>query len=362
METALPNRVLLGVFEFDLRAGELRTGDRKVRLQEQPFQILLMLVERSGGLVTREEIQKKLWPNDTVVEFDHSIHTAINKLRQAFGDSAERPKYIETVARRGYRLMVLVERMDVERIDAERMEARSASPASDVATSPAPEPPASSLTGRKVSHYRVLEVLGGGGMGVVYKAEDLKLGRRVALKFLPQEIASDAKALARFEREARAASALDHPNICAIYEFGEHEGRPFIAMSLLEGQTLRDRIAARAVPFATDELFNLAIQIGEGLAAAHEKGIIHRDIKPANIFITNRSEAKILDFGLAKLTDAGDREGLAHQETQAAVVRDLPQFRFTSAPSNSIPTSPWPTRTSDRLMKIWPSRASQPRT
>src|SRR5580700_9612657 len=112
METAHPNRVQVGAFEFDLRAGELRAGDRKVRLQEQPFQILRMLVERSGGLVTREEIQKKLWPNDTVVEFDHSIHTAINKLRQAFGDSAEDPKYIETVARRGYRLLIPVENLE----------------------------------------------------------------------------------------------------------------------------------------------------------------------------------------------------------------------------------------------------------
>ncbi len=326
MEAAFPNRVRVGAFELDLRAGELQSGERKVRLQEQPFQILLMLVERSGGLVTREEIQKKLWPNDTVVEFDHSIHTAIKKLRQAFGDSAEDPKYIETVARRGYRLMVRVERMDVG----------PASPPLDGAAHRVPEPSTSNLIGAKVSHYRVLEVLGGGGMGVVYKAEDLKLGRRVALKFLPEELGNSAKVLERFEREARAASALDHPNICSIYEFGEHEGLPFIAMPLLEGQTLRERIAARAVPFTTDELLKLAIQIGDGLAAAHEKGIIHRDIKPANIFITNRDEAKILDFGLAKLTYARDREDIPHQDTQTATVPDL-SLSLTGVAMGTVP-------------------------
>jgi len=320
----MPTLVRFGPFELDVTTADLHLNGGRIRLPEQQFQILEMLLRGQGNLVSREEIRRRLWPNDTIVEFDRSINAAIKKLRAALDDSADAPRFIETVARRGYRILVEVHFPE-------------ASPATDAVRKTG----GGSLAGQRVSHYRVLTLLGGGGMGLVYKAEDLKLNRPVALKFLPEELGTDPITLQRFEREARTASSLNHPNICTIHGVEEHGTQPFIVMELLEGETLRELISRYAFSkngssyLPLQQVLEIGIQIADGLDAAHQKGIIHRDIKPANIFVTTRGQIKILDFGLAKLaTTETDLPSNSPEEDQNISSRSA--FRPGSSIEHSV--------------------------
>jgi serine/threonine protein kinase/tetratricopeptide (TPR) repeat protein len=244
-----------------------------------------MLLERPGELVTREAIQARLWPNGTVVEFEHSVNSAIKRLRQALLDTATTPRFIETLTRKGYRFIGVLE--------------------------PAADEPAGLTPGTIISHYRILAEAGRGAMGVVYKAEDTNLGRMVALKFLPDELATHPPALERLRREARMIAALNHPGICTMHELGEASGHVFLVMEFLEGETLRERGARK--PLSDHELLDVAVQVAKALEAAHGQGMVHRDIKPDNLFLTKQGVVKLMDFGLAKLVE--EESGGAQQSS-----------------------------------------------
>jgi eukaryotic-like serine/threonine-protein kinase len=291
-------------YELDTQMFVLRRSGRALKLERIPMAILLLLLGRAGELVTREEIAESVWGKDVYLDTDNSINSAIRKIRLVLRDDPENPRFVQTVVGRGYLFLA----SQLEGDENAHAEPQASDRLSD------------SLTGRRIGDYRILHLLGGGGMGVVYKAEDLKLGRQVAIKFLPRELAGDPAAFAQMQREAQMASALDHPHICSIYQFTEHEGQPFIVMPLLEGQTLREWIAKEASRPATTcvrEVVNLAVQISEALQYAHEKGIVHRDIKPANIFLTARGEIKILDFGVATIRGATSTIGTLQEQGTA---------------------------------------------
>jgi serine/threonine protein kinase len=285
---ARPHVARFAPFDLDLRTGELWKDGVRTRLQEHPFEILRRLIECPGAIVTRDELRERLWPNGTIVDFEHGLNTAMKRLREALGDDAEHPKYIETVRRRGYRFIATVQTLAATSPPRDA-ELRLVAPA-DRAEHPQESVP--------IGGYRLIGKIGHGAMGEVFRAEDRLLKRHVALKFLPPAFATDAGRLVRFQREAEVLASLNHPNIAGIYGLGEAEGQRCLVLEFVEGETLAERIKHGPMPVA--EAVNLCGQIADALEAAHERGVIHRDLNPGNVKITAEGRIKLLDFGLAK--------------------------------------------------------------
>ena len=285
---AFPRVVHFAPFDLDLRTGELWKDGTRVLLQEHPFAILRRLIECPGDVVTRDELRARLWPNGTIVDFEHGLNTAMKRLREALGDDAERPQFIETVRRRGYRFIAPVQTVSPAPKPGEP----------DLRLVPPADPGARSGDSVPVGLYRLIEKVGSGTMGEVYLAEDRMLKRQVALKFLPPAFAADPGRLARFQREAEVLASLNHPNIAAIHGLGEAEGQRCLVLEFVEGETLAERIKRRAM--TASEALDVCGQVADALEAAHEKGIVHRDLNPGNVRISAQGRVKLLDFGLAK--------------------------------------------------------------
>jgi eukaryotic-like serine/threonine-protein kinase len=378
-DPSLISRIPFGIFQLDLESGELLKNGRRIRLQAQPFQVLRVLLEKPGRVVTREELQQKLWPKDTFVDFEHGLNAAINRLRQVLDDSADTPRYIETLPRRGYRFIFPLGRslpggsqpspsptwigrawsLIIRNPDVLSRIRKGAAKPNEVEASPAqaspaeipPQPPQiedlreregnpvaedkdgvrspggriadgikgdySLAPGHRLGAYEIVSFLAKGGMGEVYRAEDKNLVRPVAIKVLPSALSNDSEQMARFEREARLLASLNHTNIASIYGLDHAEGKQFIVMELVEGETLSERISRG--PLAVEEALAICRQIAEGLENAHEKGIIHRDLKPSNVMVSSEGKVKILDFGLAK---AFDRQSNSFGLSQSPTITD----------------------------------------
>lgn len=297
-------------FELDLGSYQVRRSGRTLKLERIPMEVLFLMVERRGQLVTREAIVEKLWGKDVFLDTDNAINTAIRKIRQTLKDDPEKPRFVQTVTGRGYRFIGQISEVGGPPV-------KQPPP---IQEKPHSNPEAAVGPGLVIAHYRIGEKIASGGMGDVFQAEDIRLRRRVAIKFLSAKFVNNSIALERFLREARAASSLNHPNICTIYEIEEYNGRPVMVMEFLEGETLKQRIARGLLEI--DGLLNVGISVANALQTAHANGIVHRDIKPGNILISTTGHVKVLDFGLAKLTvgHGAPTEDIAESLTIAGVL------------------------------------------